>query len=436
MTTPDAALTARREIAFDTVVMKFGGSSVADADKVRGVAQRLAEAKRSGLRVVGTVSAMGKTTDSLIALAHEVSPQPDGREMDMLLSTGERVSCALCAMAINDLGHRAISLTGSQAGIVTDTSHTKARILDVRADRIMDALDEDAIVLVAGFQGVSTSKDVTTLGRGGSDTTAVALAAAVGAEVCEIYTDVHGVFSADPRIVPDARKLDVVSFEEMLEMSASGAGVLQLRAVEYARNHGVRIHCRSSFDDTPGTIVVSERETMEHPLITAVTHSTGEARVTLTGVPDTPGIAGRIATALAEANVNVDMIIQNEPVSEGSRADMSFTIPRDDLRTARAALEPLVVELGIGGLQADESMGKVSIVGAGMKTHPGVAAKVFTVLGDHGINIEMISTSPIKISCVVPGEKVPEAVRALHTAFELQGEDTIRPEQPFGEFAS
>ncbi len=219
-------------------------------------------------------------------------------------------------------------------------------------------------------------------------------------------------------------------------MSASGAGVLQLRAVEYARNHGVRIHCRSSFDDTPGTIVVSERETMEHPLITAVTHSTGEARVTLTGVPDTPGIAGRIATALAEANVNVDMIIQNEPVSEGSRADMSFTIPRDDLRMARGALEPLVAELGIGGLQADESMGKVSIVGAGMKTHPGVAAKVFTVLGDHGINIEMISTSPIKISCVVPGEKVPEAVRALHTAFELQGDDTIRPEQPFGEFAS
>ena len=266
--------------------------------------------------------------------------------MDMLLSTGERVSCALCAMAINDLGHRAISLTGSQAGIVTDTSHTKARILDVRADRISDALDEDKIVLVAGFQGVSTAKDVTTLGRGGSDTTAVALAAAVGAEVCEIYTDVPGVFSADPRIVPDARKLDVVSFEEMLEMSASGAGVLQLRSVEYARNHGVRIHCRSSFDDSPGTIVVSERETMEHPLITAVTHSTGEARVTLTGIPDTPGIAGRIATALADANVNVDMIIQNEPVSEGARADMSFTVPRDDLRTAREALEPLVAELG------------------------------------------------------------------------------------------
>jgi len=337
-------------------------------------------------------------------------------------------------MAINDLGHGAISLTGSQAGIVTDTSHTKARILDVRADRIVRALDEEKIVLVAGFQGVSTAKDVTTLGRGGSDTTAVALAAAVGAQVCEIYTDVPGVFSADPRIVPDARKLDVVSFEEMLEMSASGAGVLQLRSVEYARNHGVRIHCRSSFDDAPGTIVLSEQETMEQPLITAVTHSTGEARVTLKGVPDTPGAAGRIATALALANVNIDMIIQNEPLTDGARADMSFTVPRDDLRAACDALEGLQGDLGVD-IITDESMGKVSIVGAGMKTHPGVAAKVFTVLGDHGINIEMISTSPIKISCVVPGDRVPDAVRALHSAFELQGEDTIRPEQPFGEFS-
>src|ERR671933_103770 len=261
--------------------------------------------------------------------------------MDMLLSTGERISCALCAMAINDLGHRAISLTGSQAGIVTDTSHTKARILDVRADRIFRALDEDSIVLVAGFQGVSTAMDVTTLGRGGSDTTAVALAAAMEAEVCEIYTDVAGVYSADPRIVENARKLPILSFDEMLEMSASGAAVLQLRSVEYARTHGVRIHCRSSFDDSPGTIVVSEQETMEHPLITAVTHSTGEARVTLLGVPDTPGVAGRIATALATANVNVDMIVQNEPVAEGARAEMSFTVPHDDLFTARGALEPL-----------------------------------------------------------------------------------------------
>jgi aspartate kinase len=337
-------------------------------------------------------------------------------------------------MAINDLGHRAISLTGSQAGIVTDTSHTKARILDVRADRIHAALDEDSIVLVAGFQGVSTAKDVTTLGRGGSDTTAVALAAAVAADVCEIYTDVAGVFSADPRIVHDARKLPVVSFDEMLEMSASGAGVLQLRSVEYARNHGVRIHCRSSFDDAPGTVVVSEEETMEHPLITAVTHSTGEARVTLLGVPNTPGIAGRVTTALADANVNVDMIIQNEPALKDSGAEMSFTIPRDDVMTAQAALQPIADELGIQ-VATDESMGKVSIVGAGMKTHPGVAAKVFRTLGDNDINIEMISTSPIRISCVVPGERVPDAVRALHSAFELSGEGTIKPEQPFGEFA-
>jgi aspartate kinase len=414
--------------------MKFGGTSVADAERIKRAARRIVAKRREGHRVVAVLSARGKETDRLISDAYEVSPAPDPREMDMLLSTGERVSCALCAMAINDLGHHAISLTGSQAGIVTDTSHTKARILDVRADRIMSALDEDRIVLVAGFQGVSTARDVTTLGRGGSDTTAVALAAAVGAEVCEIYTDVPGVFSADPRIVPNARKLNVVSFEEMLEMAASGAGVLQLRSVEYARNHGVRIHCRSSFDEQPGTVVVSEEETLEHPLITAVTHSLGEARVTLTGVPDTPGIAGRVTTALAEANVNVDMIIQNEPESAGSRAEMSFTVPRDDLRMARAALDPIADELGMDVL-TDEAMGKVSIVGAGMKTHPGVAAKVFTTLGDHEINIEMISTSPIRISCVVRGERVPDAVKALHSAFELSGEGTIRPEQPFGEFA-
>jgi aspartate kinase len=418
-----------------TVVMKFGGTSVADAERIKRAARRIVAKREEGLRVVAVLSARGKTTDELIAWAQEISPMPDPREMDMLLSTGERQSCALCAMAINDLGHRAISLTGSQAGIVTDTSHTKARILEVRADRIRQGLDEDAIVLVAGFQGVSTAHDVTTLGRGGSDTTAVALAAAIDADECEIYTDVAGVFSADPRIVPEARKLPMVSFDEMLEMSASGAGVLQLRSVEYARNHGVRIHCRSSFDDTPGTVVVGEEVTMEHPLITAVTHSTGESRITLTGVPDTPGVAGRITMTLAEANVNVDMIVQNEPVSDGSRADLSFTVPRDDLDQARTALKPLCDELNMG-LLADSAMGKVSIVGAGMKTHPGVAAKVFTVLGDEGINIEMISTSPIRISCVVPGERVPDAVRALHGAFDLSGPDTIRPEQPFGEFAS
>jgi aspartate kinase len=418
-----------------TVVMKFGGTSVADAERLKRAARRIVAKREAGHRVVAVLSARGKETDRLIADAFEVSPDPDAREMDMLLSTGERVSCALCAMAINDLGHRAISLTGSQAGIVTDTSHTKARILDVRADRILRALDDDNIVLVAGFQGVSTAKDVTTLGRGGSDTTAVALAAAVGAEVCEIYTDVPGVFSADPRIVPNARKLPVVSFEEMLEMAASGAGVLQLRSVEYARNHGVRIHCRSSFDDAPGTVVVSEGDTVEQPLITAVTHSLGEARVTLLGVPDTPGIAGRVTTALAVANVNIDMIIQNEPESEGAAADMSFTVPRDDVPAAQRALEPLASELGIG-VVTDPAMGKVSIVGAGMKTHPGVAAKVFTTLGDNGINIQMISTSAIRISCVVAADRVPDAVKALHAAFDLSGEGTIRPEQPFGEFAA
>src|SRR5919107_1327244 len=333
--------------------MKFGGPSVADAERIKRAARRIVAARELDHRVVAVLSARGKTTDELISMAEEVSTTPDPREMDMLLSTGERISCALCAMAINDLGHSAISLTGSQAGIVTDTSHTKARILDVRADRIHQALDEDLIVLVAGIQGVSTARDVTTLGRGGSDTTAVALAAAVDADVCEIYTDVPGVFSADPRIVPDARKLPVVSFDEMLEMAASGAGVLQLRSVEYARNHGVRIHCRSSFHDGPGTVVVGEDVTVEQPLITAVTHSTGEARVTLLGVPDHPGIAGRIFGALDEANVNVDMIIQNEPVGEGTRAEVSFTVPRDDLRTARSALEPLIDDVGIEELSAD-----------------------------------------------------------------------------------
>jgi aspartate kinase len=390
----------------------------------------MVRARERGQRVVGVLSARGKTTDELIAMAEEVSPHPDPREMDMLLSTGERMSCALCAMAINDLGSRAISLTGSQAGIVTDTSHTKARILDVRADRIREALEQDLIVLVAGFQGVSTAKDVTTLGRGGSDTTAVALAAAVDADVCEIYTDVPGVFSADPRVVPEARKLPIVSFEEMLEMAASGAGVLQLRSVEYARTHGVRIHCRSSFTDETGTFVVGEEETMEHPLITAVTHSTDEARVTLLGVPDTPGVAGRIFTALADHNVNVDMIIQNEPVSADAQADMSFTVPRTDLRAAHDALDPIASELGIE-IHNDPEMGKVSVVGAGMRSHPGVAAKVFATLGDRGINIEMISTSPIKISCVVRADQLETAVRSLHQAFDL-GADDVRAEHPFG----
>ncbi|HEY2631003.1 MAG TPA: aspartate kinase [Solirubrobacteraceae bacterium] len=414
----------------DIVVMKFGGTSVADAERIKRAAQRIVEKREQGFSVVAVLSARGKTTDELISMAEEVSEAPDPREMDMLLSTGERISCALCAMAINDLGHRAISLTGSQAGIVTDQSHTKARILDVRADRVRGALEQDRIVLVAGFQGVSTADDVTTLGRGGSDTTAVAVAAALQARECEIYTDVAGVFSADPRIVPDARKLPTVSFEEMLEMAASGAGVLQLRSVEYARNQGVRIHCRSSFDDTPGTVVLSEGETMEQPLITAVTHSTAEARLTLVGIPDAPGAAARIFEALAQGNVNVDMIVQNEPTSAGGKAEISFTVPREDLRVARAALESIEGEV-FTGLTAHEEMGKVSIVGAGMRSHPGVAAKVFDVLAREGINIQMISTSPIKISCVIAREYVERAVQALHSAFELSGPDTVGVEEPF-----
>ncbi|MGH2957329.1 MAG: aspartate kinase [Solirubrobacterales bacterium] len=414
----------------EIVVMKFGGTSVAGTEELKRAAQRIVAARDQGRRVVAVLSARGKTTDRLLEAAREISPRPDPREMDMLLSIGERESCALCAMAIHDLGHRAISLTGSQAGIVTDSSHTKARIIDVRADRIREALEEDSIVLVAGFQGVSTkSRDVTTLGRGGSDTTAVALAAALDGEVCEIYTDVAGVFSADPRIVPGARKLPLVSYEEMLEMAASGAKVLQLRAVEYGRNHGVRIHCRSSAEEGPGTLVVSEQETMERPMVTAVTHSTDEARVTLTGVRDEPGVAGRIFGALADANINVDMIIQNEPVSHDGGADLSFTVEGDDLAGAVEAIEQLGTAAGV---ETDEGMGKVSIVGAGMRSHPGVAAKVFRTLGEERINIEMIATSPIKISCVIRADEVPAAVKALHTAFEL-GADAVREEDPTGE---
>ena len=366
----------------DIVVMKFGGTSVAGAEQIKRAAGRIVAAREAGKRVVAVLSARGRTTDELVAQAMEISERPVAREMDMLLSTGERISCALCAMAIHDMGHEAISLTGSQAGIVTDSSHTKARIIDVRAERIKETLDGDRIVLVAGFQGVSTkNRDVTTLGRGGSDTTAVALAAALGAGVCEIYTDVSGVFSADPRIVADARKLAVLSYEEMLEMAASGARVLQLRAVEYARNHAVRIHCRSSFEDGPGTLVIAEEATMEQPFVTAVTHSDAEARVTLTGVRDEPGVAGRIFTALAQANVNVDVIIQNEPVGDDELADLSFTVDRADLRTASETVAGLGVS---NGLRTDERIGKVSIVGAGMRSHPGVAAKVFEVMGAGG----------------------------------------------------
>jgi aspartate kinase len=374
---------------------------------------------------VAVLSARGKTTDALIADAFEISPQPDPREMDMLLSTGERQSCALCAMAINDLGHRAISLTGSQAGIVTDASHTKARILDVRADRIRQALDEDAIVLVAGFQGVSTAKDVTTLGRGGSDTTAVALAAALGAHACEKYSDVPGVFTADPRLVPTARRLPRISFEEMLEVSATGSGVLAHRSVEYARNHGVRLHVRSSFTWEPGTWVEEEDPSMEQAIVSAVTHDVTEAKITVHGVPDRPGVAARLFRQLADRKVSVDMIVQNTSVSGAT--DISFTVPTADVAASLAAAEAVGDDIGAAGAEADDKIARVSVVGAGMKTNPGVAATMFETLAEAGINIEMISTSPIRISCVIRGDQVEDAVRVLHDAYGLDRLDRGDP---------
>ncbi|MGZ4482360.1 MAG: aspartate kinase [Gaiellales bacterium] len=403
------------------VVMKFGGSSVADADKIRWVAQRLVDAHQAGRRVVGVVSAMGETTDQLAALAADVSHRPHPREMDMLLSTGERIAAALCAMAIDDLGHEAVSLTGSQAGIVTDTVHTKAKILEIRPRRIEEALDRGRIVLVAGFQGVSTEFDVTTLGRGGSDTTAVALAAALGGD-CEVYTDVEGVFTADPRLVPTARKLHLVSPLEMLEMAGSGAKVLQLRSVEFARNHGVPIHVRSTFSDAPGTWI-REDELMEDAIISGITHTVDEAYVTLTDVPDKPGTAAGIFNAVAAANINVDTIIQNA-VTHGD-ADITFSIPAEDLPLMTDTIEGLCRDLGLHW-RVDSTAGKVSMIGAGMKSHPGVAAKMFQTLADHGINVRMIATSPIKVSCVIARERVPEAVAALHNAFEVQLEQSRR----------
>jgi aspartate kinase len=386
------------------VVMKFGGTSVGDADKLKRVAQRLVASKDAGTKVVAVVSAMGHTTDELVELAHQVSPQPQERELDMLLSVGERISCALVAMAIVDLGHKAISLTGSQAGIVTDSSHTKAKIVEVRARRIHEALERDEIVLVAGFQGVSgESLDVTTLGRGGSDTTAVALAAALGADSCQIYTDVRGVFSADPRLVPNARKLDRVSFEEMLEMASSGAGVMMARSVEIARTHNVRLNVRSSFEDGEGTWITEEDDPMlEKALISAVVHQREETVYHVDGTT-----AATLFGALAEANVNVDTILQ-------STDDVVFSAPPEDKPAATRALD------GLGATwHARDDLGKVSVIGAGMKSHPGVAAKTFATLEREGITPAVVSTSPIKIACHIPSDQVDTAVRALHDAFEL-----------------
>jgi aspartate kinase len=403
--------------AFETVVMKFGGSSVADAEKIKGVARRLAAAKEGGLRVVGTVSAMGKTTDGLIALANDVSPSPDAREMDMLLSTGERISCALVAMAIHDLGHEAMSLTGSQAGIETDAAHTKAKIQAIHPHRVQAALDDGLIVLVAGFQGVAAdTKDVTTLGRGGTDATAVALAAALGA-ACEIYSDVPGVFTADPRIVPEARKLPRVSYEEMLEMSASGAKVLMLRSVELARNHGVRIHARSTFSDEEGTWIGEDG--MENAIISAVTHNEKEVVFTLTGIPDRPGAAATVFDAVSAEHVNVDTIIQN---TVHDIAELSFSVPAEDVDATRTGIVRAIEILGPMEVEENHDLAKVSLIGAGMRSHPGIAAKMFRTLADLGINLRMISTSPIKISCMIAKAEMAAAVRALHQAFELEKE--------------
>jgi aspartate kinase len=410
--------------AFDTVVMKFGGSSVADPEKIRHVAQRFVDARRRGLKVVGTVSAMGKTTDQLLALAADVSPTPNPRELDMLLSTGERIACALVAMAIDDLGEEAVSYTGSQAGILTDSAHTKAKIREIRGDRIRASLEDGKIVLVAGFQGFSRdTMEITTLGRGGTDATAVALAAALGA-ACEIYSDVPGVFTADPRIVPNARKLPFVSYDEMLEMAASGAKVLMLRSVELARSHDVRIHARSTFSDEEGTWVTDHHEAMEQAIISAVTHSETDVVFTLTGIPDRPGVAAMIFDRVAQGQVNVDTIIQN--VVHG-KAEMSFSVPAEDVAATQAAIAGTEDELGTFSVELNERLGKVSLIGAGMRSYPGVAATMFRTLAELGINLEMISTSPIKISCMIARDRIPEAVRALHDAFALEGEPQPEP---------
>lgn len=399
------------------VVQKFGGTSVADADRIRAVADHVARVRRAGDDVVVVVSAMGKTTDDLVRLSHEVSTTRPTREVDMLLSSGERITMSLLCMALADLGVDARSFTGSQAGIITDTVHTRAKILEIRGDRLRETLAAGGVPVVAGFQGVSGERDVTTLGRGGSDTTAVALAAALDAQVCEIFTDVSGVFSADPRIVPEARKLSRVSYEEMLEIAASGGRVLALRSVEFARNHHVPLHVRSSFTWEVGTRVEEEDAAMEQAVVTAVTHDVSEAKVTVTGVPDRPGLAARLFRALADRNVNVDMIVQN--TSLHGTTDISFTVPGDDLATSTEVAEGLVTELEATGVTCDAGVARVSLVGAGMKTHPGVTALTFETLADAGINIEMISTSSIRISCMVRATAAEEAVRALHAAFEL-----------------
>ncbi len=408
------------------VVQKYGGSSVADAEGIKRVAKRIVDAKKNGHQVVVVVSAMGDTTDELIDLAEQVSPIPAGREFDMLLTAGERISMALLAMAIKNLGHEAQSFTGSQAGVITDSVHNKARIIDVTPGRIRTALDEGNIAIVAGFQGVSQDKkDITTLGRGGSDTTAVALAAALDAEVCEIYTDVDGVFTADPRVVKKAQKIDWISFEDMLELAASGSKVLLHRCVEYARRYNIPIHVRSSFSGLRGTWVSNEPQgdqPVEHAIISGVAHDVSEAKVTVVGVPDKPGEAAAIFRAIADAELNIDMIVQNVSAATTALTDISFTLPKTDGRKAIEALERAKAGIGFDALRYDDQIGKISLVGAGMKTNPGVTAAFFEALSDAGVNIELISTSEIRISVVTRADDVNEAVRAVHTAFGLDSD--------------
>jgi aspartate kinase len=399
------------------VVQKFGGTSVATPERIREVAAHIVATRRAGNDVVVVVSAMGATTNDLEKLAFDVVANPSAREMDMLLTAGERISMALLCMAIIDQGEEAVSFTGSQAGILTDTDHMRARILEVRANRIREALEDGVIAVVAGFQGVSTNSDITTLGRGGSDTTAVALAAALKAEFGAIYTDVDGVFTADPRLVVNARRLDRLSYEEMLDLSATGGRVLALRSVEFARNYAVPVHVRSSFTWKPGTWIREEGMSMEQAIISGVTHDDSEAKVTVVGVPDRPGIAATVFRALADAQVNVDMIVQN--VSTQGHTDISFTVPSDNLANARSVIERLVKDVEAAGFSSDENVGRVSLVGAGMKTNPGVAATMFETLANAGVNIEMISTSSIRISCVVAAGDLEKAVLVLHEAFAL-----------------
>jgi aspartate kinase len=401
------------------IVQKYGGSSVADAEKIRGVARRVVETTKAGHGVVVVVSAMGKTTDGLIRLAHEVTPTPPEREVDMLLATGEQVSIALLAMAIHALGHKARSFTGEQAGIRTDAAHTRARIVGIDGDKVRRALDDGYVAIVAGFQGVTEEDDITTLGRGGSDLTAVALAAALRADVCEIYTDVEGVYTADPNIVPEARKLDRISYDEMLEMASLGARVLQSRSVEFAKKYGVPVHVRSTFKTDPGTLVTKEDPHMEAVVVTGIAHDRGQAKVTIRGVPDRPGIAAQVFGAVSDHGIVVDMIVQN--VSRDGHSDISFTVPRPDRPTVVATLEGVAQKIGAETVTYDDRIAKVSIVGVGMRSHSGVAARMFRALSRENVNIHMISTSEIAVSCVIEDKYTELAVRALHDTFELAG---------------